>query len=98
MFKVAKDLAPTIINDLFPLKEANNHNLKNNLFFKIPRNETLRDSFESICLRLKILGNTAIRNAGSETVFEIISEVKSWNPIICPCELYKMYIKGVGYA
>ena len=65
MFKVVKDLAPTIINDLFPLKEANNHNLKNNLFFKIPRNETLRDSFESIsCLRLKILGNAAIRNAG----------------------------------
>ena len=65
MFKVVKDLAPTIINDLFPLKEANNHNLKNNLFFDIFRNETLRDSFESIsCLRLKILGNTAIRNAG----------------------------------
>ena len=28
MFKVAKGLAPTIINDLFPLKGTNNYNLR----------------------------------------------------------------------
>ena len=39
MFKVVKGLAPTIINDLFPLKETNNHNLA--------RNETVRHGFES---------------------------------------------------
>ena len=38
MFKVVKGLAPTIINDLFPLKETNNYNLKLKLFFKIPKN------------------------------------------------------------
>ena len=46
MFKVVKSLAPTIINDLFLLKETNNlnkqetNNLRHKLFFKIPRNET----------------------------------------------------------
>ena len=46
MFKVVKGLAPTIINDLFLLKETNNlnkwetNNLRHKLFFKIPRNET----------------------------------------------------------
>ena len=46
MYKVVKGLAPTIINDLFPLKETNNlnkwetNNLRHKLFFKIPRNET----------------------------------------------------------
>ena len=39
MFKVVKGLAPTIINDLFPLKEADNYNLRHKLFFKISRNE-----------------------------------------------------------
>ena len=48
MFKVVKGLAPTIINDLFPLKETNNYNLRRKLFFKIPRNETVRNGFESI--------------------------------------------------
>ena len=48
MFKVAKGLAPTIINDLFPLKETNNYNLRLKLFFKIPRNEAVRNGFESM--------------------------------------------------
>ena len=48
MFKVVKGLAPTIINDLFPLKETNNYNLRYKLFFKIPRNETVRNGFVSI--------------------------------------------------
>ena len=48
MFKVVKGLAPTIINDLFPLKETNNYNLRRKLFFKIPRDETVRNGFESI--------------------------------------------------
>ena len=48
MFKVVKGLAPTIINDLFPLKETSNYNLRHKPFFKIPRDETVRDGFESI--------------------------------------------------
>ena len=48
MFKVAKGLAPTIINDLFLLKETNNYNLRLKLFFKIPRNEAVRNGFESM--------------------------------------------------
>ena len=48
MFKVVKGLALTIINDLFPLKETNNYNLRRKVFFKIPRNETVRNCFESI--------------------------------------------------
>ena len=32
--RVVKGLAPTIINDLFPLKETNNYNLKHKLFLR----------------------------------------------------------------
>ena len=48
MFTVVKGLAPTIINDLLPLKESNNYNSRHKVFFKIPRNETVRNGFESI--------------------------------------------------
>ena len=65
MFKVVKGLAPTIINDLFPLKETNNYNLRHKLFFKLSRNETVRNGFEGhMIFRTKNLGNAAIRNAG----------------------------------
>ena len=47
-FKVVKDLARKIMNDLFSLKETNNYNLRRKLFFKITRNKTVRNRFESI--------------------------------------------------
>ena len=34
MFKVVKALAPTIINDLFPLKETNSYKLRQKLFLR----------------------------------------------------------------
>ena len=34
MFKVVKGLAPTIINDLFPLKVTNNYKLRHKLFLR----------------------------------------------------------------
>ena len=46
--RVVKGLAPTIINDLFPLRETNNYNLRHKLYFKMHRNETVRNGFKSI--------------------------------------------------
>ena len=99
MFKVLKGLASTIINDLLPLKETNNYNLRHKLFFKIPRNETVRNGFESISyLRTKIWEMLPSEMQECETRFEFKSKVKSWNPINCPCKLCKTYIGGVGYG
>ena len=99
MFKVVKSLAPTIINDLFPLKETNNYNLRRKLFFKIPRDETVRNGFESISyLGPKIWEMLPSEMQECETIFEFKSKVKSWNPINCPCKLCKTYIGGVGYV
>ena len=87
MFKVVKGLAPTIINDLCLLKETNNYNL------------TVRNVFESISyLGLKIWEMLPSEMQEYETLFEFKSKVKSWNPINCPCKLFKTYIGGVGYV
>ena len=32
------------------------------------------------------------------TLFEFKRKVKSWNPVNCPCKLYKKNIGGVGYV
>ena len=99
MFKVLKGLASTIINDLLPLKETNNYNLRHKHFFKIPRNETVRNRFENISyLRAKIWEMLPSEMQECETLFEFKSRVKSWNPINCPCKLCKTYIGGVGYG
>ena len=99
MFKVVKCLALTIINDLFPLKETSNYNLRCKLFFKIPRNETLRNRFESTSyLGPKIWEQLPSEMKECETIFEFKSKLKSWNPINCPCKLCKRYIGGAGYV
>ena len=98
MFKVVNGLEPAIINDLFPLKETNNYNL-HKLFFKIPRNETVRDGFESISyLGPKIWEMLPSEMQECETLFKFKGKVKSWNSINCPCKLCKTYIRGVGYV
>ena len=99
MFKVNKGLPLTIINDLFPLKETNNYNVRHKFFFKIPRNGTVRHGFESISyLGPKIWEMLPSEMQECETLFEFKSKVKSWNPINCPCKLCKTYIGGVGYV
>ena len=99
MFKVVKGLPATIINDLFSLKETNNYDLRRKLFFKIPRNETVSNGFESISyLGTKIWEMLPSEMQECETLFEFKSKVKSWNPMNCPCKLCKTYIGSVGYV
>ena len=99
MFKVVKGLAPTIINDLFPLKETNNHNLRHKLFLKIARNETVRHGFESSSyFGPKIWEMLLSEMQECKIIFEFKSKVKSWNPINCSCKLCKTFIGGVGYV
>ena len=99
MFKVIKGLVPTIINDLFSLKVMNKYNLRRKLFFKIPRNETVHNSFESISyLGPKIWEMLPSEMQECETLFEFKSKVKSWNPINCACKLCETYIGGIGYV
>ena len=99
MFKVVKGLSPTIINDLFLLKETNNYNLRHKIFFKIPRNETARNGFESISyLGPKILEILPSEMHECETIFEFKNKLKSFNSINCPCKLCKTYIGGVEYV
>ena len=90
MFKVIKGLVPTIIDGLLPLKETNNYNLRRKLFFKISRNETVRNGFESISyLGPKIWEMPPSEMQECQTFFEFKSKVKSWNPINCSCKLCK---------
>ena len=79
-----------------------NHNLRQlryKLFFKVRRNETVRNGFESISyLRPKTWEILPSEMQKCETLFESKSKVKSWNPANCPCKLCKTYFGGAGYV
>ena len=73
--------------------------MRRKFFFKIARNEAVRNGFDSISdLGPKIWEMLPSEMQECETLFEFKSKVKSWNPINCPHKLCKTYIGGVGYA
>ena len=78
IFQVVKCLAPTIMNDLFPLKKTTQYNLRHKLCFKILRNETVCNCFGSISyLGQKIWNLLPSEMKECETLFEFRSNVKS---------------------
>ena len=48
MYKVHHGISPEILNDLFPLCQADQYNLRNRSKFIIPNVKTVNDSFESL--------------------------------------------------
>ena len=73
--------------------------MRRKFFFKIARNEAVRNGFDSISdLRPKIWEMLPSEMQECETLFEFKSKVKYWNSINCPCKRCKMYIGGVGHV
>ena len=48
MYKVHRGISPEILNDLFPLKQADQYNLRNRSQVIIPNVKTVNHGFESL--------------------------------------------------
>ena len=48
IFKVHRDILPEILNDLFPLRQVDQHSLRNKSRFFIPNVKTVNYGFESL--------------------------------------------------
>ena len=97
-FKVVKGRVPKIFSDLFSLKEQNNYSLQQKFFFEIPKNETVRNGFESVpYLEPNIWEMLPQEIQECESLLEFKVKIKSRNPINCPCKLCESDVIGVGY-
>ena len=61
MYKVHRGISPEILNDLFPLRQADQYNLRNRSQFIIPNMKTVNHGFES----LRYLGDYTITFKGN---------------------------------
>ena len=94
-YKVHCGISPEILINLFPLKQADQYNLRNRSQFVIPNLKTVNYGFES----LRYLG-PKIWKTNQSHFKEIVSlknvknPIKKVKPESCPCRLCKIYVQN----
>ena len=97
MYKVKHDLSPPFMKDIF--SEIDRKTRSGNSFSR-PNVETVKRGDRSLRNFGPIVWNDMIPDSlkNCETLDKFKSSIKTWKPDNCPCELCKMYIKGLGYT
>ena len=98
MFKVYTKKSPEIMQEIFPIKEQGQYNLRNQANFVIPRVKSVNYGFESIrYLGPKIWESLPHELKDIESVASFKAAIKKWKPDSCPCRLCKTYLQNIGY-
>ena len=96
MFKVFNGISPSIIKDVFPLKESNIYCSK--FPFKTRNVRTVAYGTETLSYlgpKIWSLVPEEIKNENNLGAFKI--KIKHWRPVGCPCRLCKTDVAGVGF-
>ena len=98
MRKVAKGIAPEIMNEIFQLREKSHYNLRYTSEFIIPPIHSVyhgRESASYLGPKLWELIPTVIRQIDTLSGFK--KAIKKWKLSDCPCRICKTYIPNVGF-
>ena len=97
MYKVANNIAPTIVSELFSFSNVN-YNLRNGSQFHQTSVKSVWNGLETVSyLGPKIwkMVPEEIKQKPSLSAFKI--EIKRWKLENCPCRICKKYLPGVGF-
>ena len=97
MFKVKHDLSPPFMKDIF--KEIERETRSGTSFLR-PKVNSVKRGDRSLRSFGPIVWNTMLPDAlkKCDTLDLFKHSIKTWKPDNCPCELCKVYIKGLGYT
>ena len=98
MFKVKNRMGPTLLGDIFIVREYYGPTLRTNSDFIIPNINSVHfgeNSLQYFGGKIWNLIPSNIKNTNNLECFK--SLIRNWAPDICPCKLCKLYIQNVGY-
>ena len=97
MYKVKNDLSPPFMKDLFNEIERET---RSGTSFSRPNVNSVKRGDRSLRSFGPIVWNTMLPDALKklENLELFKKSIKSWKPDNCPCELCRVYLKGVGYT
>ena len=92
MFNTMKDTVPTLVIEMFLLKEENRYELRYCTDFAIATVNSARNGLEGLSyLELKIWETLPLGLKQSKSLSEFKSKSNKWKPQNCPCRLCKVY-------
>ena len=98
MYKLAKGISPTIMQEIFRFRNSSSYNLKSQNIFQIPFRNHVYNGTESISYlgpKVQDLVQDNLKRINSLTSFK--EQIKKWNLENCPCRLCKTYIQYISF-
>ena len=95
MYKVANNMSPDIMNEVFKLRTTPQYNLRHTSNFSTDPVHSVYNGTESAsCLRQKFGIKYLLKLKDSLNDFK--KEIKKWKPIECPCRICKTFVPNLG--
>ena len=98
MYKVANGISPEIMKDVFQIRNISHYNLRYAPIFVTENIHCVYNGCESaLYLGPKIWEQipTEIKTINSLAGFK--KEIRKWEPVNCPCRIYKVFIPNLGF-
>ena len=97
IFKVFKNISPTILNDIFEPR-VSSYNLRANSYFETRKVTSVHHGTESLSfLGPKIWDLIPLDIRQSENVKSFKEKIKRCSFLACPCRLFKTFIPQLGF-
>ena len=99
MYKVANDMSPDIMDEVFKLRNIPHYNIQHSSHFStdpahIVYNRTELASYSGPMIWEQISAET--KNKDSLDGFK--EEIKKWKPTECPCKICKAFVPSLGFV
>ena len=94
IYKVMHDLSPTLMNEIFQLKNST-YNLRKNTTRNVRSVYYGTETISYLGPKIWELVPNEIKNSTSLSIFK--RKIKYWIPNDCPCRLCKVYVANVGF-
>ena len=98
MYKVVNNIAPTIMKNIFPLREMS-YNLRNTNPFQQRNVVSVYNGTETLSFRgSKTWSIVPEEIKNSTSLKEFKAKIMLWEPLNCSCRLCKIYIPNIGFV
>ena len=99
MYKVANDMSPEIMNEVFKLRNTPHYNLRHtSLFSTEPIHSVFNGTESASYLGPKIWEQIPAEIKNKDSLDGFKKEIKKWKPIACPCRICKTFVPNLGFV
>ena len=99
MYKVANDMSPEIMNEVFKLRNTPHYNLRHTAFFSTELIHSVFNGAESASyLGPKIWEQIPAEIKNKDSLNGFKNEIKKWKPSHCPCRICKTFVPSLGFV